>query len=1046
MEKLLNILISTRMMAFLLLVFAIAIGVATFIENSYDTVTARLLVYNTRWFSIVLILLVINFIGNIGRYRLWEKEKWSILLLHVGFILILIGAGITRYISYEGIMPIKEGENSNVMFSAEPYLQIYVTDEVKQFKYENQMYFSEVFGNENRPFWSNYFSIPVDFPNKGHFDISYKGYIKNAEEVTLENQPNGRNMLELVVAGKSGRETVLLGEGEVKKIGNVFISYNNNDVSEAIKINDIAEKLTVLSPYTIQRTAMPKMTVDTIYKDTVMDFEPMHLHNVMGTQFVFKKIYKKAIKKLQKADDKKSNLDALLLTVDYNGDKKDVVVMGGANRMANFVTFEMDGLLFNISYGAKPIYLPFSIELNDFVLERYPGSMSPSSYKSIITLHDTTENLHKKQEIFMNHFMDYKGFRFFQSSYEPDESGTIFSVNHDYWGTLVTYIGYLLLAIGFVWTLFNKHSRFAELGQRLKKIRQKRKTMLSLFLLLLLNTAFQAQQEVKVVPQDKANEFGEMLVQTYEGRIEPVHTLAYDVLHKIAKLNEITIDGKTYDAMQVYLDMHIHPRFWAKQPLIKIRANTGVRELLGIDGSRATLFDFYDKKKQYKIYEKVAESRRKKPAEQTVFDKELIKVDERFNVALQVMDSKLLKIFPVKDDPNNTWVTIYDSLASEMKVDPEVPFLTYPMLFSMYLDSLPKAIETGNYKMTDGILKQIKKFQIENANPNLLPSQKAIEMEIYYNKTDIFGKLKNYYALVGLLLLVFGLIENLSARPAKWVRYLNDGLAGVLFILFLYQTYGMGVRWYLTGHAPWSNGYEALILIAWGGLLSGFFFIRSSKVILAATAWLAFFVLMTAGHSNFDPQLTNLQPVLKSYWLVIHVAAITISYGFLGLGFILGIINLFLYLVKTKRNKKRLNLTILELTHISEMTLTIGLVLATVGTFLGGIWANESWGRYWGWDAKETWALVIVLVYAFILHMRFVPGLRGAFAFNVASVLGFSSVLMTFVGVNYYLTKGLHSYARGGAPAFPVWAWITIFCVFILILVAHYRNKIVEET
>ena len=178
---------------------------------------------------------------------------------------------------------------------------------------------------------------------------------------------------------------------------------------------------------------------------------------------------------------------------------------------------------------------------------------------------------------------------------------------------------------------------------------------------------------------------------------------------------------------------------------------------------------------------------------------------------------------------------------------------------------------------------------------------------------------------------------------------------------------------------------------------------------------------------------------------MIHVAAITISYGFLGLGFILGIINLFLYLVKTKRNKKRLNLTILELTHISEMTLTIGLVLATVGTFLGGIWANESWGRYWGWDAKETWALVIVLVYAFILHMRFVPGLRGIFAFNVASVLGFSTVLMTFVGVNYYLTKGLHSYARGGAPAFPVWAWITIFCIFSLIIIAHYRNKKVES-
>jgi len=198
---------------------------------------------------------------------------------------------------------------------------------------------------------------------------------------------------------------------------------------------------------------------------------------------------------------------------------------------------------------------------------------------------------------------------------------------------------------------------------------------------------------------------------------------------------------------------------------------------------------------------------------------------------------------------------------------------------------------------------------------------------------------------------------------------------------------------------------------------------------------------MTAGHSSYDPQLTNLQPVLKSTWLIIHVACITISYGFLGLGFILGLINLFTYLGLTNSNKNRLKLVIKELTYINEITLTIGLMLATIGTFLGGVWASESWGRYWGWDAKETWALVIVLVYAAILHFRIIPKMQSKFTFNVASVLAFSTVLMTFVGVNYYLSKGLHSYARGETPAFPLWAWITIFLVFILIFGAKYKNK-----
>ena len=256
----------------------------------------------------------------------------------------------------------------------------------------------------------------------------------------------------------------------------------------------------------------------------------------------------------------------------------------------------------------------------------------------------------------------------------------------------------------------------------------------------------------------------------------------------------------------------------------------------------------------------------------------------------------------------------------------------------------------------------------------------------------------------------------------------------------------MILRWYLTGHAPWSNGYESLILVAWGGLLAGFSFARYSKITLAATALLAFFTLMTASHSSYDPQLTNLQPVLKSYWLIIHVATLTISYGFLGLGFILGMMNLFIILFKTCQEPyKRLDLIVTELTYINEMNLIIGLMLATVGTFLGGVWANESWGRYWGWDAKETWALIIVLAYTIVLHLRFIPKLRSSFVFSVASVVGFGSVIMTFVGVNYYLSKGLHSYAAGDTPVFPIWAWVVILSVIALMVIAGIRQRFINK-
>ena len=405
-----------------------------------------------------------------------------------------------------------------------------------------------------------------------------------------------------------------------------------------------------------------------------------------------------------------------------------------------------------------------------------------------------------------------------------------------------------------------------------------------------------------------------------------------------------------------------------------------------------------------------------------------------------------LKIFPFIVDKSNKWVNWQDSYA-EQPIDSsskELMEISLTRLFKSYILDLGEAKKSGDYATAQTLLNYIKAYQIKAAPKDILLSGKEIKKEMAYNQSNLFVRVKNYYGYLSVFLLLFAfwnaLVTNKKSLSYKVSAILLWGLIILLGIVFILHTYSLILRWDITGHAPWSNGYEALTFIAWGGMLAGFLFIRGSKITLAGTALLAFFTLMTAGHSSFDPQLTNLQPVLKSYWLMIHVACITISYGFLGLGFILGLINLFNYLF-VGPNKKNLKAIISELTYVNEMTVTIGLALATIGTFLGGIWANESWGRYWGWDAKETWALVIVLTYAIILHFRLIPGMKSKFTFNVASVLAFSTVLMTFIGVNYYLSKGLHSYARGETPVFPVWAWLTIAGVFLLILFAWINKR-----
>jgi cytochrome c-type biogenesis protein CcsB len=258
--------------------------------------------------------------------------------------------------------------------------------------------------------------------------------------------------------------------------------------------------------------------------------------------------------------------------------------------------------------------------------------------------------------------------------------------------------------------------------------------------------------------------------------------------------------------------------------------------------------------------------------------------------------------------------------------------------------------------------------------------------------------------------------------------------------MFIWHTAGLLIRWYISGHAPWSDAYESILYVSWATMGMGLWLGRKSDMTIAATAFVTSILLWIAHQSWVDPAIANLVPVLDSYWLMIHVAVIVASYGPLTVGMILGVVSLILILLTNKRNLERMKLNLKELTIINELALTIGLIMLTIGNFLGGQWANESWGRYWGWDPKETWALISILVYAFVIHTRLVPKLRGTWTFNFLSILAFSSIMMTYFGVNFYLV-GLHSYASGDQVITPTFVWYTLAGVLLLGALSYWKYK-----
>jgi cytochrome c-type biogenesis protein CcsB len=1056
-KKILSILFSTRLMALLFISFALAMGVGTFIESKYNTDTARILIYNAWWFEAIMVFFVINFIGNIQRYQLWKKEKWATLIMHLSWILIISGAFVTRYISFEGMMPIREAAAENQFYSDKTFLTVFVDGEYKgdmrRRVFEKPLLLS--------PVTNNNFSISDKFADTS-FEIEYEEFIMGAKEY-VKADPSGVLYMKLVEAGDDGRDEHYLKEGEVQNIHNVLFSLNK-PTDGAINIVTKGDGYTIQTPFEGNFMRMADKFKGEVPKDIIQPLMMRSLYSVGERRFVFPDPAVKGVIAYESNNDfkAKTHEDAIVLKVKAEGQVKEVTVVGSKGKIGQAKTVKIGDIDYTVFYGSKAYVLPFKIKLNDFIAEKYPGTeKSYSSFESKVTVQDSAEVFDAR--IFMNNILDYRGYRFFQSSFDPDEKGTVLSVSHDFYGTYITYAGYFLLFFAMMSIMFTKYSRFADLRKKLDVVKNKKSKLLTVLVLTISMSGFAQSHNhdhdengdhadhvengthTRVAPTEKqldsllnkfkvseahAEKFGRLVIQDAGGRMKPINTFSSELLRKVSHSNEY----KGMNPDQVFLSISQYAQFWIEIPLIYMKGgNDSIRKIIGVDvkAKYAPFISFFDDKGNYKLSPYLDAAY--KAANPNQFEKDFIETDKKVNLMESALSGRILKIFPIPNDANNKWVSSLELGEAGLKgMDSTYTKSVLPL----YFGSLNNASQTGDYKNADDLVESISGFQ-KKFGGNVRPSDDKITAEILYNKFDILQKLPYWYLFASILMLLFTIIQIF--KETKVMRVLVNSMHIIIAALFVLHTFTLGARWFISGHAPWSNAYEAIVYVAWATMFFGLAFDIKSKLTVAAAAFVTAIILSAAYMNWIDPEIANLQPVLNSYWLMIHVAVIVASYGPFALGMILGFVSLLLIFFTNKKNKAKMDLNIMEITYINELALTIGLILLTIGNFLGGQWANESWGRYWGWDPKETWALISIMVYAFVIHARFVPALRGKWMFNLLSMFAFVSILFTYYGVNFHLV-GLHSYASGEAHSLN-WIWYSLGTISVIGAITYPKYK-----
>ena len=617
-KKLANILFSTRLTAVLFVLYAVAMAIGTFMDQGQSTSPtpySRTLIYNAWWFELIMVVFMINFVGNIFRYKLLRKEKWATLTLHLSFIFILLGAFITRYYGFEGMMSIREGATENTFLSQKTYLTTYIDGDYEiNGQLQRRVHNDEV---DFSPRLKNDYTLETSY-NSTKVTIELVDFISGAEEDIVPND-DGEYYLKLVEAGAGTPHNHFLKLGQVSSIHNVLYALNK-PTSGAINITySEANGLTIESPFEGEYMTMATGQQGRLLKDSIQPLQLRSRYLIGNQAIVFPKpVIKGVFDVVKKSQLLKGDEDGIALSVTANDDTKIVKLLGGQGVNNPFKQIQVGGLDFAFKYGSQLLELPFDIKLNDFIAERYPGTeKSYSSFESKVTVLDPNEG-EFDFHIYMNHILNHRGYRFFQSSFDPDEKGTVLSVNHDYWGTWFTYLGYYLLYFGLMAILVSRGARMEVLRKQLKKIKLK-KTALTILLVCMFNPVMAQQHsgdhafqrpslsqvdsilKQNITPVAPADSLGYLVIQDADGRMKPVNTYASELLRKLSKKDMY----KNYTANQVFLSMQESPQLWYNVPIIYLKPKKAdtIRSLIGIPKSQkyAALIDFLDSNLNYKL-------------------------------------------------------------------------------------------------------------------------------------------------------------------------------------------------------------------------------------------------------------------------------------------------------------------------------------------------------------------------------------------------------------------------------------------------------------
>ncbi len=634
--------------------------------------------------------------------------------------------------------------------------------------------------------------------------------------------------------------------------------------------------------------------------------------------------------------------------------------------------------------------LPFSITLNQFEIIYYKGTLAPMDFISHISVADKDCHRQIQGKVSMNHIFSYQHYRFYQSGYSEDNEGSVFSVSHDPYGIGITYAGYTLLLLSTVFFFFSPQSRFRQLLK--SPLLHRSLTVILLLFAFSLNSNFLKANSPspKVLPREVAEHFGDLYI-LYNNRICPLQTFARDFTIKL--YGSSSYKGLTPE--EVLTGWLFYYDSWKNEPIIRIKSNEA-RKLLEIEGNYARLKDYISTINEYKLEKMMNHIR---SGEQVTDKRGIEEADEKFNIINLVCTGAMMKIFPCRNIAGKTleWYSQSDQLPQDMDNDKWV-FIRKSMSY------VNEMIVMKKYNDACLLLEKIKKYQQKECD-GLLPADNKFKAEKIYNQFDYSKSVAMACICIGLICFIYycHCMASQKRTSRKAIIILNI----LLWIVFTYLSAAICLRGYVSNHLPLSNGFETMQFMAWCTLLLTFLLQRKFAMLLPFGFLLCGLTLMVSMLGESNPQITQLMPVLQSPLLSIHVVVIMIAYSLLAFIMLNGVTAVILH-----QSQKECKEQIERLQIISQIILYPAIFLLAIGIFIGAVWANVSWGRYWGWDPKEVWALITMLVYALALHPRSLPWFHRTMFFHIFCITAFITVLITYFGVNFLL-GGMHSYANG---------------------------------